>query len=143
VCIETPPQLYHNTPAANLEGILSRGLLTGHSAGSCTTNGDGAGRFIHVSLWSGGEEAIPERLTHHDPALLGQEWAKLRIDSTRIPGRLYCDPCSQLGAILEVEHVPAEAIEVVRRWVPAAPSPYRFAQHAAKVKIGDVVHAKQ
>jgi hypothetical protein len=74
-----------------------------------------------------GRGGNPERLTRHDPALLGQEWAKLRIDSARIPGRLYRDPCSQLGALLEVEHVPAEAIEIVRRWVPPVRPRYLFA----------------
>jgi hypothetical protein len=112
-----PPFLYHATPAGNLESILTRGLLSGRLAGVSTTGREDGAQLIHVAT-------NEDTLVTHLGTMLGKagrdgrEWALLRINAAQVRGRVFRDPASHSGCFLETECVPAEALEVLRRWAP-------------------------
>jgi hypothetical protein len=106
---------YHVTPAHNAEGILERGLLRGAAAGRWTTARRDAGERIHVTF------DMEEAAKWTGPKLLGklqpeQEWAMFEIARAGINGRVFRDPASQTGYILEAPAVAKDALRVVRRW---------------------------
>ena len=110
-----PPDLcYHVTPAYNEEGIRERGLLRGVDAGRSTTGRPDAARRIHVSFKP--EDAVKwagdQLLGKHQ---LGQEWVMFEISSAGIVGKVFRDPFSQTGYILEARAVAKEFLQVRER----------------------------
>jgi hypothetical protein len=113
-----PAYCFHTTPAGNETGIRERGLLRGADAGRSTTGRPDAALHIHVcfSLDDATRWAEGDLLGKRHP---GQEWVTFRIDRRGIAGKVYRDPASQTGYILEARSVAKDFLEVVRRRPPS------------------------
>jgi hypothetical protein len=115
--VEAPPpdRCYHTTPAFNKDGIEHRGLLRGVDAGRSTTGRADAGQYIHITFEpEAGAKWAEEKLLgkHH----ADREWAMFEIDRRGIVGRVFRDPASETGYILEARVVAKEFVKVVRQW---------------------------
>jgi hypothetical protein len=108
---------YHTTPAVKEDGILRRGLLRGADAGRSTAGRPDAGQRVHLTFSP--EDAIKwaeaDLLGKHQP---GQEWVMFEINREGIVGKVFRDPSSHTGYILEGASVAPKFLTVVRRWAP-------------------------
>lgn len=113
--IDPPECCFHLTPMVNEDSILHRGLMRGADAGCSTTNRPDACQYIHVTF----EIEAAEKWT--EEKLLGQHnpnggWVLFRIDRRGIEGKVYLDPASETGFILEAEVVKPQHLSLARRW---------------------------
>jgi hypothetical protein len=112
-----PAHCYHTTPAVNEDGIRRRGLLRGVEAGRSTTGRPDAGQRIHITFDpdDAAQWAEDRLLGKHHP---DQEWVVFEISRRGIVGKVFRDPASQTGYILECDSVAPEFLKPVRRWRP-------------------------
>jgi hypothetical protein len=114
----TPPdRCFHTTPAFNEDGIQQGGLLRGADAGRSTTGRADAGQRIHITFdhEAAAKWAEEKLLGKHQT---GQAWVMFEIDSRGIVGRVFRDPASETGYILEARAIAKEFLKVVRQWRP-------------------------
>jgi hypothetical protein len=110
-----PHVCFHTTPANNETGILTRGLLRGVDAGRTTTGRDDAAQRIHVTFEAGtaSQWSKDKLLGKHNPS---GAWVMFQIEGRGIEGKVYRDPASQTGYILEAPRVAPEFLKVAERW---------------------------
>ena len=94
-------ECFHATPLLNAEGIEQRGLLPGRECGESATGRLDASHYIHVSLTltDAREWATKERLLSIGSA------AVFRVDPAAAGLKLFRDPFSRTGYILDAFHV--------------------------------------
>lgn len=109
----TPPTLcFHTTLESNVKGIRELGLRTGRLARKSTTGRMDCADSIYVSF---DEQAARKWSTEK---LLGKvnpgaSWAIFRIDSGGLTKRVYRDPASQTGYILEDSSISPDFLELL------------------------------
>jgi hypothetical protein len=108
---------FHTTPTERAERIMTGdvGLLPGRIAGHSTTRHPGSARLLHVSITEQDAKAWATR-----PDLLNRtgewgEWTILRIDLAAAGLRLFRDPQSATGYIVDAERVPSKFLRVHSR----------------------------
>jgi hypothetical protein len=101
----TPPEfLYHLTPYSNVKSIRERGLLTGAEAGQETSGRKYCRNAVYVfTTRENAVEWVQKKLFEKSGH---KEWAILRFRGSTLTGRVYRDPASQTGYILEDRGVP-------------------------------------
>ncbi len=103
VPIAPPEFLYHLTPSSNVETILERGLLTGAGARQSTSGRRYCRDAIYVlTSQEDAKKWVEKKLFQKSGHT---EWTILRITSSTLTGRVYRDPASKTGYILEDRQV--------------------------------------
>jgi hypothetical protein len=106
-----PPSIcFHTTPFANLEQIKKEGLTTGQKASQTTTGRPSAGWYIYVT------GCLADAKKWRGCQLLGKvaktdEWAIVEIDLKAADIRVFRDPWSETGLVLDTEIVDAKMLK--------------------------------
>ncbi len=111
----TPPDFcFHTTPYENIDSIREKGLLTGAEAGRSTSQRLDCDHHIYVTFDHRAAKTWIEqnRFGGLNP---GKDWGILKIDSRGISQRVFRDPCSIDGFILESKRVEKAYLELVER----------------------------
>jgi hypothetical protein len=117
VFVAPPATCFHTTPVENIPGILKSGLLTGILASKSTSKRKGCEGYIYVSfdLDAARKWAEVHLLGKTNPE---QEWGIIRISARGLTGRVFRDPASSTGYMLEDKRVAKEFLEVACRFRP-------------------------
>jgi hypothetical protein len=113
--VDPPDPCYHTTLADNEAGVLELGLLAGQMVGLSTSHRPDAGMHIHVTFTAedGQKWAKSHLLGANNP---NQKWMMFQIKREGIIGKVFRDPASQTGYILEAKSVARRFLAVIRRW---------------------------
>jgi hypothetical protein len=108
---------YHTTLGENVSGILEKDLVTGGLAGRSTSKRKDCEGYIYVSfdLDSARKWASGHLLGKSHP---GQEWGVIEIDSRALTGRVFRDPASSAGYMLEDKRVPKRFLSLTEKFRP-------------------------
>jgi hypothetical protein len=115
VFVTSQSTYYHTTPVENLDGIFENDLLTGHAAGRSTSDRRDCTGHIYVSLTleSARQWAGDQLLGNTN---VGQEWGIIQIDADALKGRVFRDPASTTGYMLEDNRVAKRFLREVERF---------------------------
>jgi hypothetical protein len=108
-----PPEfIFHITPADNVDSIRQRGLLTGAAAETSTSGRKDCSHAIYVSFDESRARAWAD-VKWLGKVRPGATWAMFRIASECLKQKVYRDPASQTGYILEDDHVEPQHLRML------------------------------
>jgi hypothetical protein len=106
VYVEPPRICHHATPYENRENIEAKGLSCGRLAGRSTTKRKDAAEFIHVCFTRKACQRWINSVFPVSGVGVGRWWAIFEIDLSRFGARVFRDPASSTGYIIEADHIP-------------------------------------
>ncbi len=117
VFVDRRESCFHVTAAQNVSKILKNGLLTGALVGQSASKRKDCENYIYVSF------DVESAYKWTEGHLLGQtnprqEWGLIQINTRGLAGRVFRDPASSTGYILEDKHVAVPYLQLVKCFWP-------------------------
>jgi hypothetical protein len=116
VYVEPPAKCYHATPLANRARIEAEGIMCARLSGNSMSGRQDCADYIHVCLTRQNCQRWLNEVFPSTGIGMGDLWAIFEIDMSRLGARVFRDPASSTGYIVEADWIPRECVRYTFAW---------------------------